>query len=202
MPWAKIYDFANLKKNKNKEIKNKIKNKNKIKLFERNITVYDIKCKGCNDTIYILKYSFDKILEKTNISQKNLNEYIDFLIVKNKKHYSINSMNEFLQKNKTLKEKEKEIKEENIQNNNILLFEQNLHFGNEKSEKIQIIDTINEESENNNILKRNESKEELINSRLTTQEDLDSLRNEIIERPIKIRRIIYRVRKFRIKKKY
>ena len=45
-------------------------NKNIIKLFERNITVYDIKCKGCNDTIYILKYSFDKILEKTNISQK------------------------------------------------------------------------------------------------------------------------------------
>ena len=110
-------------------------------------------------------------------------------------------MNEFFQKNKTLKEKEEEIKEENIQNNNILLFEQNLHFGNEKSEKIQIIDTINEESEKNNILKRNESKEELINSRLTTQEDLDSLRNEIIERPIKIRRIIYRVRKFRIKKK-
>ena len=97
-------------------------NKNIIKLFERNITVYDIKCKGCNDTIYILKYSFDKILEKINISQKNLNEYIDFLIVKNKKHYSINTMNEFLQKNKILKEKEEEIKEENIQNNNILLF--------------------------------------------------------------------------------
>ena len=46
----------------------------------------------------------------------------------------------------------------------------------EKDETLTAFDYLN------NILKRNESKEELINSRLTTQEDLDSLRNEIIER--------------------
>jgi hypothetical protein len=71
-----------------------------------------------------------------------------------------------------------------------------------KSEKIKMVEILNEEDiDKIETLNINKIEKEYCHTRSSTLDDFDFLRIDNLERPIVIRRVIYRVFKYKIKKK-
>ena len=224
MPYKSIFNIIKLKNKGRKINKFHFINKNKeINLFENRIDIIIIKFKNNCNPIYITKYSLEKILKQMNLEEKDLFEFLDLIISNNKLNYNQFKINKLLGNVKNLKQKikkkEKELidnKEYIIQNNNnneeddeseeekIIEFpiEKLDKYNRGKSEKIKMVEILNEEDiDKIETLNINKIEREYCHTRSSTLDDFDFLRIDNLERPIVIRRVIYRVFKYKIKKK-
>ena len=222
MPYQSIFNIIKLKNKGRKINKFQFINKNKeINLFKTRIDIFILKFKNNCNPIYITQYSLEKILKKVNLEDKNLFEFVDLFIINNKLNYNPFKINKLLENAKNLKqkiqnkEKGKIDNKENItQNNNkkeedesdeekIIEFpiEHFDGFNRGKRDKIKIVEFLNGDFDKMETLKINKIEREYCHSRSSTLDDIDSLRIFDLDRPIIIRRTIYKVCKYRIKKK-
>ena len=223
MPYQSIFNIIKLKNKGRKINKFQFINKNKeINLFKTRIDIFILKFKNNCNPIYITQYSLEKILKKVNLEDKNLFKFVDLFIINNKLNYNPFKINKLLENAKNLKqkiqnkEKGKIDNKENItQNNNkkeeedesdeekIIEFpiEHFDGFNRGKRDKIKIVEFLNGDFDKMETLKINKIEREYYHSRSSTLDDIDSLRIFDLERPIIIRRTIYKVCKYRIKKK-
>ena len=124
---------------------------------------------------------------KENIIQNSLN--------KNYPLKNIKTKNKKITSNK-FEEKPEKKKKENIHRKKLDKYNRG------KSEKIKMVEILNEEDiDKIETLNINKIEKEYCHTRSSTLDDFDFLRIDNLERPIVIRRVIYRVFKYKIKKK-
>ena len=224
MPYQTIFKIIKTKNSGKKTNKfHFIKKDKEINLFEIKIDIFIVKFKNKYNPIYLTKYSLENIFRKMNIEENNLFQFLDLIITKNKLNNNSFKINKLLGNVKNLKQKikkkEKELidnKEYIIQNNNnneeddeseeekIIEFpiEKLDKYNRGKSEKIKMVEILNEEDiDKIETLNINKIEKEYCHTRSSTLDDFDFLRIDNLERPIVIRRVIYRVFKYKIKKK-
>ena len=222
MPYQTIFKIIKTKNSGKKTNKfHFIKKDKEINLFEIKIDIFIVKFKNNYNPIYLTKYSLENIFRKMNIEENNVFQFLDLIITKNKLNNNSFKINKLLGNAKNLKQKiqkkEKEIidnlekiiqnnikKEEDDKSEEEKIIEFPIHkldrFNRPKSEKVKFLENLNEDIDMEN-LKINKVEREYCHTRSSTLDDFDLLRIDDLKRPIVIRRIVYRVCKYRIKKK-